>query len=117
MKKGILFFTVLFFTSTVYAQNTDYFNKLAAEAKTLIERKSFIGAQTKIGQLEKEVNKIKTATPSFNPTDLEAEIKNLKDNLTAAREKREVEKNANQDGTINAVKIKKLLDDVFIFIW
>jgi hypothetical protein len=113
MKKGILFFTVLFFTSTVYAQNTDYFNKLAAEAKTLIERKSFIGAQTKIGQLEKEVNKIKTATPSFNPTDLEAEIKNLKDNLTAAREKREVEKNANQDGTINAVKIKKLLDDVF----
>jgi hypothetical protein len=113
MKKISLFLVLLVFTVAVKAQNTDYFNKLVADAKDLIGRKSFVGAQTKITQVERELKDIKTATPSFNATALEAEIKALKENLTATKDKSNTERNAGQNATINAIKIKKLLDDVF----
>jgi hypothetical protein len=113
MKKVIFFFVVIVFAFTAQAQNTDLFNKMLAEAKSLIERKSFVGAQTKIGQVEKELTKIKTTAPSFNTTGLEAEIKSLKESLASAKNKREDEKSVNQNATVNTIKIKKLVDDVF----
>ncbi len=113
MKKIVLLFGLFVFTVAAKAQNTDYFNKLVAGAKELIERKSFVGAQTKINQVEKELLNIKTATPSFNATALEAEIKTLKESLAAAKDKSGSERNAGQNATVNNIKIKKLLDDVF----
>jgi hypothetical protein len=113
MKKLLVFISLMVFTHTTYAQNTDYFNKLVVEAKALIEKKSFVAAQTKINQVEKELTKIKAATPSFNTTELASEIKYLKEGLSAAKGKREDERNANQNATVNAIKIKKLLDEIF----
>jgi hypothetical protein len=114
MKKIILnVIAIMIFAFTAQAQNTDSFNKLATEAKSLIEKKSFVGAQTKITQVERELAKIKTATPSFNTAELESAIKSLKESLATAKGKREDEKSANQNATVNAMKIKKLLEEVF----
>ena len=113
MKKAVIFFIATIFAFTVQAQNADNFNKLVTEAKALIEKKSFVGAQTKIAQVEKELVKMKTANPSFNTTDLESEIKSLKESLTDAKDKREDEKSANQNAVVNAIKIKKLIEEVF----
>lgn len=113
MKKSALFIGLLFFSVAVKAQNTDYFNKLVADAKNLIDRKSLVGAQTKINQIDRELTNIKTANPNFNATPLETEIKTLKESLTAAKDKSNSERNAGQNATINAIKIKKILDDVF----
>lgn len=113
MKTLHLILSILFITISVKAQNTDYFNKLKTDAKALIERKSFVGAQTKITQIDKELANIKTANPSFNTAALEDEIKTLKESLAAAKDKSNSERNAGQNATINNIKIKKLLDDVF----
>lgn len=114
--KSILFLITLFIMSeTVNAQNTDNFNKLKNEANALIEKKSFFGALTKIGQLEKEVAKIKVSNPSFNTSELENDINHLKESLTNAKGKREDEKSANNNATTNNLKIKKSLEGVFDF--
>lgn len=113
MKTFLFVIASICFYATAQSQHTDYFNKLTEEAKALIEKKSFVGAQTKIGQLEKELTRIKTATPSFNATGLEAEVKTLKESLTASKDKRNNEKSAGQNATINNIKIDKLLDEVF----
>jgi hypothetical protein len=113
MKKLSLVLILFVVALAAQAQNTDYFNKLVTDAKDLIGRESFVGAQTKITQIERELKDIKTATPSFNTTALEAEIKALKESLAAAKDKSNTERNAGQNATINAIKIKKLLADVF----
>ncbi len=113
MKKVSLVLMLFVFILAAQAQNTDNFNKLVTEAKALIEKKSFVGAQTKIGQVEKEIIKIKTANPSFAAISLEAEVKSLKESLTTAKDKTNIERSAGQNATINNIKIKKLLDDIF----
>lgn len=113
MRKLILSAAIVFFSIAAKAQNIDVLNKLVTEAKVLIEKKSFVGAQTKISQVEKELIKLKTTNSGFNTASLESEIKILKESLTAAKGKREDEKSANQNATVNAIKIKKLLEEVF----
>jgi hypothetical protein len=113
MKTLLFVIASICFYTTAQSQNTDYFNKLTTEAKALIEKKSFVGAQTKIGQLERELTKIKTATPSFNVTGLEAEVKTLKESLTQSKDKSNSERTAGQNATVNNIKIDKLLDEVF----
>ncbi len=113
MKTLILIIILLVMTETTHAQSSDNFNKLNNEAKALIEKKSFIGALTKISQLEKELTKIKVTNPSANLSELENEIKKLKESLTGAKEKKEEDKSANQNATSNNLKIKKSLDEVF----
>jgi hypothetical protein len=113
MKAFLFVIASLCFYATAQSQNSDYFNNLTTEAKALIEKKSFVGAQTKISQLEKEITRIKTATPSFDVTGLESEVKTLKESLTASKYKRNNERIAGQNATINDIKIDKLLDEVF----
>lgn len=113
MKKVSLVLMLFVFALAAQAQNTDNFNKLVTEAKALIEKKSFVGAQTKIGQVEKELIKIKATNPSFAAISLEAEVKSLKESLTTAKDKTNIERSAGQNATINNIKIKKLLDDIF----
>ena len=79
MRKLILSAAIVFFSIAAKAQNTDVLNKLVTEAKVLIEKKSFVGAQTKISQVEKELIKLKTTNSGFNTANLESEIKILKE--------------------------------------
>ena len=113
MKFLILLITLLVMTENLHAQSSDYFNKLNNEAKALIEKKSYVGALTKIGQMEKEISKIKLANPSANTSALENEIKQLKESLTNSKGKTQDERSASKNATTNNIKLKKMLDGVF----
>lgn len=123
MKKLTLFFISLFFILSSHAQDTNYagaaklyvtnYYKQLAEAKALIQKQTFVAAQTKIDQLEKTITMIKTKDASYNVSLMETEIKKIKEELTTALANKTSSKQTSNAITVDKIKLKKLLDDVF----
>lgn len=123
MKKLTLFFICLFFIVVSKAQNVNYagavklyvtnYYKQLAEAKTHIQKQTFVAAKTKIDQLEKTITMIKTKDASYNVSLMETEIKKLKEELAAAELDKTSGKQTSSAKTVDKIKLKKLLDEVF----
>jgi hypothetical protein len=125
MKKLSLLFTVIIFTLIVNAQDANYsgpakmfvtnFPKLLSDAKTHIDTKSFVAAQTKVDQISRAIASVKSKDASYNTSSMEEELKKIKEQLEAAKNSRQGELNNQDNATRNRIKIKQLLDELFDF--
>ncbi len=95
MMKRILYTVLLLTSMNSFGQDTDYvgpakmyvtnYYKSSTETKKLIEMGSLVGAETKIGYMEKSVASIKTKDPAYNVSKMESEIAGFKEDLAAAK--------------------------------
>ena len=123
MKKLTLFFICLFFIVVSQAQDANYagaaklyvtnYYKQLAEAKTHIQKQTFVAAKTKIVQLEKTITMIKTKDASYNVSLMKTEIKKIKEELATAELDKTSSKQTSNAKTVDKIKLKKLLDEVF----
>ena len=123
MKKLTLFFICIFFLLFLQAQDANYagaaklyvtnYYKQLAEAKTLLQKQIVVASKTKIDQLEKTISMIKTKDASYNVSLMETEIKKLKEALTTAEQNKASIKEISNAKTVDKLKLKKLLDEVF----
>jgi hypothetical protein len=125
MKTITILFFLFFFATGVMAQDANYsgpakmyvtnFPKLVADAKKHIDVQSFVAAQSKVDQMDRAIASIKSKDAAYNTSSMEEELKKIKAQLDVAKNARQGELNNQHNATLNRIKIKQLLNDLFDF--